>query len=105
MKKGNGSGWFFWAIIFVGGLFVLRPSMSDMARTSGGQEADTADTLPDNVGLQTDTPGPVSVFVPDSVFVSGINVRLINSKLIFVRDSFDPETVRPVGGIFTIVNN
>lgn len=105
MKGKSGANPLFIAILLVGGLFLFHPDMADMGRTLSGPEADIADTQADSVRFEADTPAPMSVFVPDTIFAHGINVRLINCKLTFVRDSFDPETVRPVGGIFTIVNN
>lgn len=105
MKKGNGANPLFLAILLVGGLFLFHPDMADIGRTLPGPFADTTDTLVNDVRLEADTPDPMSVFVPDSIILVGVNVRPINCRFIFVRDSFDPETVRPVGRIFTIVNN
>jgi hypothetical protein len=106
-SKGKfGSDLFFWAIVGAVALYLFG---SDITRTLGGHGRTSpqtyADIGADMADIAETCPPPVSVFVADSVMVSGLNVRLINGHLIFVRDSFDPETVRVVGGIFSIVNN
>lgn len=43
------------------------------------------------------------MFVPDSVLYLGRpNVVILEGEYLYLRDSFDPETVRPVGAVFEI---
>lgn len=105
-KANVGTNLLFWAVVAAMSLYLFG---SDLSGAWGRQAPTTPNASADTTTTETDNfdsfPPTLSVFVPDSVFLSGINVCPINCKFIFVRDSFDPETVRPVGGIFSIVNN